>query len=389
MIRKIKFNNFYSFGEEQEISFLTNKKKTYDYYNSKNKESEQITKVAGFVGGNASGKTNIMRLFGFLGFFVCVGTRDTKNIKNDVGFKTFFNNEKRSSFYVEFEVNSFIYFYDVTIKRNKILEEVLSRKDVSKKTRIGQIFHRKNNKIVFLSKNYFKDFPKKGLDNIRDDVSLISYIKSNYNVDIINKVFGYFYNIHVNVNEIGELNNIFHKIGSVDMYIDDKELKKEMEEFVRRFDLGLKSFEIDNKKRTPIFGVHDLGGESKKIDFPYESSGTRSIFHMFAYLSDALKNNSVVIIDELETGMHPEAVSKIISYFIDENELGKAQLIFSSHSLDFMKKFDMQQIFMVDKDKDLNSFAYRLDGVEGVRTDENFLAKYMSGAYGAFPDIKV
>ena len=54
-----------------------------------------------------------------------------------------------------------------------------------------------------------------------------------------------------------------------------------------------------------------------------------------------------------------------------------------------MKKFDMQQIFMVDKTEDLTSFAYRLDDVEGVRTDENFLAKYMSGAYGAFPDIKV
>ncbi|EKE21482.1 MAG: hypothetical protein ACD_7C00218G0002, partial [uncultured bacterium] len=31
----------------------------------------------------------------------------------------------------------------------------------------------------------------------------------------------------------------------------------------------------------------------------------------------------------------------------------------------------------------------RLNKVEGIRPDENFLSKYMTGVYGAFPKIRV
>ena len=93
--------------------------------------------------------------------------------------------------------------------------------------------------------------------------------------------------------------------------------------------------------------------------------------------------------DEIESGFHPEALNKIINYFIDQNKDGMAQLIFSSHSLGFMNKLDMHQIYLVQKDKYGESLAYRLNQAENIRSDENFLAKYMTGIYGAFPKIRV
>jgi len=97
----------------------------------------------------------------------------------------------------------------------------------------------------------------------------------------------------------------------------------------------------------------------------------------------------VVIVDEIESGFHPEALNKLISYFIDMNKEKTTQIIFSSHSLGFMNKLDMHQIFLVEKKAKCESSVYRLNQVKDIRPDENFLAKYMAGSYGAFPKIRV
>src|SRR3989338_8804599 len=98
MIRAVRFSNFYSFNEEQEISFVAKKKKTYDYFTSKS--DDQITKVAGFIGGNASGKTNVMRFFSFISYLACRRVDDDFSLIPDIARKTFFNNIKPSKFYI-------------------------------------------------------------------------------------------------------------------------------------------------------------------------------------------------------------------------------------------------------------------------------------------------
>ncbi len=44
------------------------------------------------------------------------------------------------------------------------------------------------------------------------------------------------------------------------------------------------------------------------------------------------------------------------------------------------------QILLVEKEG-LNSHAWRLDSMEGVRSDENRVAKYLAGTYGAVPRL--
>ncbi len=392
MIRKIKFSNFYSFKDEQEIDFLVSKKKSYSYAQSQVNKNSQITKIAGFIGSNASGKTNIMRLFSFLGFFVC----NEQRLGNlDVGFKTFFNNKEKSIFNIEFEIEDNLYFYRVEFKDNIILKESLAEKKSIKNARKKNIFLRNEDNINSLDSIYFKDFPIKYLKNIRPDVSLIAFLRVRYDIEIVNKIFQYFSNIYININEVGERNHLAYNIRSVETYLEDNDIKNEMEEFIRCFDVGVDGIDIRKEKGaddtfiTTVFAKHLVDEKQNLISFDYESMGTKALFVMLAPIMSALKNDGIVIIDEIEMGLHPEAVIKIISYFIDENENGKSQLIFSSHALDFLKSFDMQQIFLVNKDMGCSSTLHRLDSVEGIRSDENFLAHYMSGEYGAFPNIKV
>jgi hypothetical protein len=42
---------------------------------------------------------------------------------------------------------------------------------------------------------------------------------------------------------------------------------------------------------------------------------------------------------------------------------------------------------LVEKNEACESTAWRMDEVKGIRTDDNFYAKYMAGAYGAVPRL--
>jgi len=393
MIRKVRFNNFYSFNGEQEISFLANKKETYDYFQSAN--SDQITKIAGFIGGNASGKTNVMRFFSFLAYFVCRNVNDKTPFLSEFVYKTFFNKSEPSKFYIEFERDGALYFYNFSIQRDKILDETLSFKKLQKRARIKEVFSRHLNTINHLENDVFKNITIESLPKIRDDISFITFMKrSAYSVDIINSIYDYFSHFQTNIDEKGETYNLYHQFVTIDDYSSDEDLKKITDNFLHDFDIGLERFEVEkttrgNKRRVDIKGIHITDSGEKALPFDYESNGTRSLFYAIMRIEKALKNNSIAVLDELEFGMHPEALSKILSYFISENKEGRAQLIFSSHSFDFLNRFDMHQIYLVQKNQKCESSVVRLNEVEGIRSDDNFFAKYMTGAYGAFPKIRI
>ena len=397
MIRKIKFSNFYSFNKEEEISFLAKKKKTYDYY--KSKSNDQITKVVGFIGSNASGKTNVMRLFSFLSYFVCRNVNNDSTLIPNFAYKAFFNNDKPSAFHVEFENKDLIFFYDFSVTKKLILKESLYIKKVKKGSRKVEIFSRQKNSIKVLNSEYFKNISIDKFPNIREDISFITFIKkSTYSVSIINDVYNYFSGFKTNINEKGIINNINLQILALRLYLANPDLKKEMEKFVHNFDIGLDGIEInddikeiENKKEhlITVNGIHSTKEKNNKIDFIYESRGTQSLFFTIAKILSALRNNNVVIIDEIESGLHPEALNKLISYFINEDKNKTAQIIFSSHSLGFLNKLDMHQIFLVEKNSNGESCVKRLNQIKDIRPDENFLSKYMTGSYGAFPKIRV
>lgn len=389
MLRKVKFNNFYSFKENQEISFLASKKKTYDYFDSK--FDHQITKIAGFVGSNASGKTNIMRLFSFLSYFTCFSKSDERTSLK-TAFKTFFNSKNLSKFSVEFEEKNHLYYYDFSIKNGLIMTEKLMIKESKKNSRKKQVFKRQGDTIVS-EKEFFDASSIPLLKNIRPDVSLVAFLKVNYNIEIINDVFEYFRKFCTNINERGEINSDAYKANDFRMYLKEPDLKETAENFIRKFDLGLTGFSLEKVGKEELdissFRIEGVHKDNRRLPFAYESSGTRQLIFALFDILYALKHDTVVIIDEIEIGFHPEALNKIISYFIEQNKDSRAQLIFSSHSLGFMNKLDMHQINLVDKNENGESLSYRLSQVDKIRTDDNFLAKYLSGSYGAFPEIRV
>ena len=393
MIRKVTFSNFYSFKNKQTIDFIAQKKDSYDYYNSK--VGDQITKVVTFIGGNASGKTNVMRLFSFLGHFLTTTRKEVDLSKSHIAYKTFFDSKRPSIFEIEFETSSRIFKYYLKLQNNIVKNESIIFKNIELNAKPITLFIRKDNTIVELNKKYMTNVKVEYLPAIRADISFIPFLKSLYDIDIINQIFFFFHSFNTNINEQGKKDSIFYQVNAIQLYEKEPTLKKKMQEIIRNFDIGLSDFNITKEIKgehsyvSRISGVHNTEKGKKLLKFTYESSGTKHLFFILAKMLRALKENGVAIMDEMEVGLHIEALNKLITYFLDEDEKNEAQLIFSSQSLGILSKLDQHQIYLVDKNSSGESNITRLSKVENIRSDDNFLNRYLAGKYGAYPKIKL
>ena len=95
------------------------------------------------------------------------------------------------------------------------------------------------------------------------------------------------------------------------------------------------------------------------------------------------------IIDEIEDRLHPMLVEYIIKRFQYKNTT-KAQLIFTTHSIDIMNREMLRrdQYYLVDKNGETGvSELYSVSDFS-VRNDEKVGKAYLLGKYGAVPYIR-
>lgn len=386
MIRKISFKNFYSFQDSFEMSFLATKKNTFDYVQSK-VDKYQISKIATIIGGNASGKTNIIRVFRFLQDFISQNIPDLMDLTSQntsLPYQTFFSNTEIVEINLEFEEFSKIFFYTLQLKDNAVVFEQMKVKTA---TEAKHLIFKRDTKLK-LGELYFNNIDDHNLPDIKSNFSVISFFRSlAFDIKIMQEIEEVFSRLcwQVNITDLGlPLKNI--ELASF-LYTIDKDVFERMQDFISNFDIGLQSFNIDPKDEGG-FDIKGIHGD-KILDFKYESRGTQALYSLLGPIFIAMKFRGLVVIDELETGLHPEAVEKLISYFLSESEGEMCQFIFSTHSINVLNKLDREQIFIVDKNDKGESEVYRISDIENSRPDENFVKKYMSGKYGGFPKIKV
>jgi len=387
MLRKIEFDNFYSFKDKQVIDFTTSKKKGGSYFTSF--DGVQISKVMGIIGPNSSGKTNITKLFGFLKYFLTSSTRDQFE-GSDTGYKSYaFSGSKETTITAEFETSNYLCVYSVALCPSEIFKETLKIRKLSKYSKYIEVFKRTKDKIV-VNKSVIKGVTNKGLSAVKKDVSTVAFLKANYDEGLINEISGYFDTYSTNINEGGFIYTAEERLAEVArIYSRVPKLKGKVEEFMKNFGLGISGFDIkENDKQIQVEAIHKINNKKYSLPIRYESRGTKSLF---VDLLDILVCTDLygkeLIVDEIEMGLHPEAVNKIVSFVIDSFSDKKKQFVFASHTFDFLKKFDAQQISLVEK-KDNKSEIFRLDEID-VRLGENYYKKYLSGAYGAYPKISV
>lgn len=116
------------------------------------------------------------------------------------------------------------------------------------------------------------------------------------------------------------------------------------------------------------------------IDFEKESEGIKQIVYLIYYLLEATKNK-IVVIDNIDTNVHPILLKSIIEFFYNKIE---GQVIYtSSNSIALLDIKELKNmIYVVDHGdiKNINSFRRIFD-------ENNLLSLYCKGTFGGIPTI--
>ncbi|MBF0283303.1 MAG: AAA family ATPase [Magnetococcales bacterium] len=133
-----------------------------------------------------------------------------------------------------------------------------------------------------------------------------------------------------------------------------------------------------------------LRSDGKKIimSSANESRGTMTWFRMSGYWKDALENDRVVIVDELERDLHSFLVEYLIDQYHSPNLSSKAQLISTTHALSLMDKerFRQDQIRLLEKDRKYRTTLYSL-GEFTLPEGMSFYRAYQEARVGGIPII--
>jgi AAA15 family ATPase/GTPase len=148
---------------------------------------------------------------------------------------------------------------------------------------------------------------------------------------------------------------------------------------------------------SDILTTHKKFDDSKKhignISFSLdddESFGTRKFFALTGPVLDAIENGYTLVVDELDSKLHPNLVCKIVSLFNSQKLNPKnAQLIFNTHDTNLFSSglFRKDQVWFTEKNKYGEAKLYSLADFKSdtVRKNEAFEDNYIRGKYGAIP----
>lgn len=397
MLHSYRFGNLSSFREITEVSFVLDGKAPDNRMSFVSPLGTRLSKVLAVFGANGSGKTNLLKPLPFLNWF----TRDSFRAPANLGIPVqghFFTEEPASFFEVVFEALGTLWRYELTVTPERVLSEALYSK---RATRFGYVFTREWNasERQYAVRQQGFGFNPVEARKVGEKVSLIS-AALQYQVELAHELMD---TLWLETNVIG-IGRSFMGHGRVldasQIYGNDARLALRMSELLHQWDLGLSSVELrkekvrdpqDKEKQQELFfpwGIHDVQGRKAELPLALESSGTQSAFVLLAHLLGSLATGGVAVIDEMESDLHPDMLTPILDLFFNPSTNPRnAQLIFTCHATPVLNEFDKGQIQLVEKDDDCASHSWRLDSMKGVRSDDNFFAKYMAGAYGAVPRL--
>ncbi len=399
MLLYFKFNNFYSFLDEAEVSFQLGKQATksdYDFEIETTQDKLRLNKVMAVLGANGSGKTQSLKAFAFMTWFMLSSAKYLGG--KEIPFSTFANEEGVSSFEWGFllpnEDNIFEeYRYQLLLSKNKIHKESLYKKT---SRQFSYIFVReyKNNELIYKHNGFLK---KNVADDVAINCSLFSY-SLLFDQELANRIFKQMKCYAGNVRGYGRVDNNVNQVFNIAKRFNDNEkLKGLAEKLLCEFDTGINRIEIRNievidatqqaKEMLLPFTYHQYNNQEFELSIFDESSGTQSAFIMLGFILSVLDKGGFAIIDELDNDLHPHLLPVILDLFRSKHSNPhNAQLIFSCHTPEVFNILNKHQIYLVEKYQQ-QSEAWRLDEVEGVRNDDNLYAKYMARAFDAVPNL--
>ena len=144
-------------------------------------------------------------------------------------------------------------------------------------------------------------------------------------------------------------------------------------------------------RQTRFYLQHRGPYEEAWLPLDEESAGTKTLFRIAMPILQALDVGSVLIVDKLESSLHPCLAQQIVRLFNDpKSNPRNAQLIFTTHDTNLLGTtvgeavLRRDQVWLTEKDAEGATVLYPLTDYK-PRKSENLERGYLQGRYGAIP----
>lgn len=401
MIINFSVKNFRSIKDEITIEFNASSDKDHLNFITETKYCNVLNANA-IYGLNASGKSNIIRAMQLVDMLVYMSFKDDKSLERVIAPFLFDSTSKNqpSEFNINFIHNEVRYEYGFTADKKQIYSEWMYTYP-NKKAQL--LFTRELSNDVYDYKfgtNYKGE--RESIKKLVPKSALFLSVARSLEQKSITGVSDWFSKLSI---ELANRHTEMDKQRAIDYIEENTITKEEMIAFLISADISISNFDIKEEtvivpedfpdalkefisdKNKEVITQHFVAGQSYSLNFSDESSGTQQVFNFAAQIIRVIKNGGVLVIDELNSFLHPLLVKHIVGLFGNLKTNPKhAQLIFTTHETSIMTTSFLRrdQIWFCDKNKEQSTMLYSAQEFSQRKTD-NLEKAYLAGRYGAIP----
>ncbi|MGL5935254.1 MAG: AAA family ATPase, partial [Cetobacterium sp.] len=248
---------------------------------------------------------------------------------------------------------------------NKLFLSVISQW-VADKKEINDIYNFFKNDIIYFQNNYnspSQNYRKKTTKLLTSDPNAGLFLK---------KIINYF-NLEMNDIKADSFSIAFEKIPS------------DLRTFLESIQHLSKSKQTDDITAETIQSTYEINDKNYVLNFDEESNGTQKIYDLFSILYSGLNSKKIILLDEVEMGLHTLLAKQLIKLFQDLTiNKFNSQLLFTTHDtnildLEFLRR---DQIWFARK-KVQDNYATKLYSLATIpiRLSTNIVKNYIEGKY--------
>jgi hypothetical protein len=380
VLRSFRVANHRSFRDEQELQLMP----VYD-------KDRPAVPVAAVYGANASGKSNLLDALRWMQGAV----RESFRVwEADTGIPRvryrLDNDESRPSVFVaDLVLDGVQWVYGFSVTSEAVQEEWLHTYPHGRER---VIFERNGQELELGSTVPERRSRAEILRGLMRDNALLLSVASQANQAEVRAVYRWFHLYQMHVTRMG-----IPSVRRDHLSLLIARARKDYPEFVdllRTSDFGIVDVTVEEPpawSRVPIVRFRHAP-DGVLLDLADQSEGTLAWAELLVHALEALRNGSLMIIDEIDASLHSRLTGRLVELFRDrETNAHGAQLLFTTHDATLLGTssgedlLHRDEIWFVEK-KDGASSLYPLSDFH-PRKGENRERRYLLGSYGAVPVV--
>lgn len=418
MLLSFSVENYKSISDEQTLSFIANpaKENQDNTFFAIPNNKVNLLKSCVIYGANATGKSNILKALKIMQYIVTSNNPIGAPIPTTPFLLDTTWKEKPSTFEINIVIDGDRYQYGFSCTKEKFINEwlyVYPHTTRKKRVFFERSYDEQEKEYCWNVTKHIQGNRSVWIKTTRENVLFLTNA-TFLNCDTLKRLYNYISNkisfiLQPNLLDPALTAEIFFNdqktqilkyLKAADLKICDLSIKKENVEFetIKKNIPEVIKEQFELERRT-IFKLNirtshfDDQGHPVEFDMGEdESEGTKRLFLFAGPIIDVLQNGKVLVVDELETSLHPFITKFLLDLFHNpQTNPNNAQLLFTTHETSILTQdiFRRDQIWFTKLNNKQQTMLYPLTDFKPLKgsTKERLDHNYMRGKYGALPSI--